>query len=82
MGVKVRVAIGETVTVVLPWSEVCMSMRVAGRPHRVTLLSESAAQLATMDGERVSFPVLPGEAGLYRDAVGWYAARDALDGTF
>jgi hypothetical protein len=58
---------------VMPWSEVCVHMgvadkvmgfRVEGTPNR------EMVQLLTPDGTPFSFPITPGEAGLYRDADG------------
>lgn len=71
---------GETVTLELPWSEVCMSMKVAGRTAQVTLLDLDPdtpgymvmAQIHDDQGGDFSFPVLPGEAGFYRNTDGWY----------
>ena len=69
---KLPVAVGDTVTVNLPYSEVCMHLRVAGQRHQVRLETVNSAQILTLDGGRVSFPVTPAEAGLYRDADGFY----------
>jgi hypothetical protein len=69
---------GETVTVELPWSEVCMSMRVAGRATRVQLIDPDGegrhmlAQIFDDEGRPFSFPVLASEAGFYRNTDGWY----------
>lgn len=68
------------------YSEVAMHMRVAGRvmwmvwvaerdPFTVTLEQRrfgGMVQLLTDDWEPFSFPILPGEAGLYEDAQGLY----------
>ncbi|WP_326827449.1 hypothetical protein [Streptomyces sp. NBC_01751] len=54
--------VGETVAVRLPWSEVCMHMRVAGE-IRPVLLKEHGAQILNEDGSNFSFPVTFGEAG-------------------
>lgn len=67
--VAVTVRPGDVVTLVLPWSEVCMHMRVAGRAMRAEI-QPNGVQLLNDDGSRFSFPILPGEAGLYRDARG------------
>lgn len=62
---------GETVSVELPYSEVCMHMRVAGKRMDVQFLSErNGAQLLNANGSRFSFPILPGEAGFYRETDG------------
>jgi len=62
---------GERVEVVAPYSEACLAMRVAGTRMLVELLVSrhgfTSAQLYTVAGERFSAPVLPGEAGLFRD---------------
>ena len=68
---------GETVTLELPWSEVCMSMRVAGRTAQVRLepvddRDNCVAQIFDAEGRPFSFPVLPGEAGIMRNTDGWY----------
>lgn len=68
---------GETVTLELPWSEVCMSMHVAGRTAQVRLEpcddhGRCVAQIFDDNGRPFSFPVLPGEAGFYRNTDGWY----------
>lgn len=70
---KRRVDQGDIIRVTLPYSEVCMHMKVAGQSRLVELLSDNAAQIYADDGVKTfSFPVLPGEAGLYRDDLGWY----------
>jgi len=62
-------------SVVLPCSEVCMSLRVAGRTMRYALAAnprggDPAVQLLDDDGRPFSFPITLGEAGLTRDARG------------
>lgn len=66
-----RVMVGETVRVSLPWSEVCMHLRVAGEVRNVRVL-ESGAQILNADDTPFSFPVTHGEAGIYRDSEGLY----------
>lgn len=66
-----RTDVGEIVTVELPFSEVCMHLRVAGKVHRVHIL-EHGAQILDADGLPLSFAVLHGEAGIYSDAHGFY----------
>lgn len=55
----------------MPHSEVCMHMRVAGTPMTFTLLKSEdgyfSAQLFREDSSLFSFPISPGEAGLYRE---------------
>lgn len=74
----VRVSPGEVVMLELPYSEVCMHMRVAGAVHEVELIHESRSGLAMaqiLDRDRRPFggPVTPGEAGIYSDNRGFYA---------
>lgn len=66
-----RVKPGDVVRLELPWSEVCMYMRVAGQERDVRVL-EGGAQILNEDGTRFSFPVTHGEAGIYTDADGLY----------
>jgi hypothetical protein len=59
----------ELVEIVAPFSEVCMSMRVAGSRMLAAPLPRGMAQLYDLDGRRFSAPVTRGEAGLrYEDA--------------
>lgn len=60
---NVPVEIGETVIMVLPWSEVCMHMGVAGQRWRIAI-DEVGAQILNDDGTPFSFPITHGEAGL------------------
>lgn len=55
--------VGDVVRVTLPWSEVCMHMRVADRVMDVRVL-EHGAQLLNADGSNFSFPITHGEAGI------------------
>lgn len=66
---------GDTVRVRLPWSEVCMHMRVAGELRKVRVLADGA-QILDDDGSPFSFPVTHGEAGIYRDAAGLYVEAE------
>lgn len=79
--VRQYVSVGDTVTVELPYSEVCMHMRVAGRQLQVELQparyfngepapGSPVAQILSESGRPFSFPVLYGEAGFYRDESG------------
>ena len=72
-GNRVYVQAGDVIRLRLPWSEVCMHMRVAGKPMNVQIVVEgtsAVAQLLTDDGSRFSFPILLGEAGIYTDGAG------------
>jgi len=66
-----RVKVGEVVNVMLPYSEVCMHLKVAGRTRPVEILA-TGAQILNWDGTNFSFPVTHGEAGIYTDADGLY----------
>ncbi|MEX5711855.1 hypothetical protein AB1484_27070 [Parafrankia sp. FMc6] len=70
----VYVAPGETRSVVLPYSEVCMYLRVAGRRMRCEIQERDgrlpAVQLFDDDGRPFSFPITLGEAGFHRDNHG------------
>jgi hypothetical protein len=61
---------GEFGTVILPFSEVCMHMRVAGKEMRVQVLDGGMVQLYK-DGDRFSFPISAGEAGFHRTDYGY-----------
>lgn len=49
----------------MPCSEVCLHMRVAGKPMMVELLSRSAQLYDPLTGRPFSSPILFGEAGVY-----------------
>lgn len=67
---KRYVNVGEMVTAELPWSEVCMHLRLAGETRDLLLLADGVQIMH--NGAKVSFPVTHGEAGFYRDADGLY----------
>jgi hypothetical protein len=73
----VRLAPGDTVRVELPYSEVCLHMKIAGAVHDVELLRGGSglgmAQVLDHDGRPYSFPITQGEAGIYMDRRGFYA---------
>jgi hypothetical protein len=60
------VEVGDVVVVTLPYSEVCMHMRVAGTRRPIRVL-EDGAQILNEDGTPFSFPITQGEAGLFFD---------------
>lgn len=68
---KKYVAVGEQLELVMPYSEVCVHMQVAGTRRTVRVL-DGAVQILNADGSKFSFPVTSGEAGLYSDAGGYY----------
>jgi hypothetical protein len=64
-------------TVQLPYSEVCMHLRVAGTRMRARLEQGGMVQLLGPDGSPFSFPITAGEAGLDHDPQGgWYLETD------
>ena len=67
---KRYLTVGEQATITMPWSEVCMSMRVAGRPMVAQLLPGGMVQLFDDRGP-FSFPITSFEAGIYQDADGY-----------
>lgn len=52
------------VLVTLPYSEVCMHMGVAGTRMFIVPVDNNMAQLYTLAGEKFSFPITRGEAGI------------------
>lgn len=52
--------------VVMPYSEVCMHMRVAGKPMLTRPVGHNMCQLYTPNGRIFSFPITMGEAGRRR----------------
>jgi len=71
-----RVKSGDVVSIRLPWSEVCMHLKVAGEVRKVHVFNHGA-QILNDDGTRYSFPVTLGEAGIYQDAEGLYIQGEA-----
>lgn len=75
-GGKTPVAIGDTITIECPCSEVCMYMRVAGKIMQATIVDGGnglpMVQLLQDDGRFFSFPITYGEGGIYRDDNGTY----------
>jgi hypothetical protein len=57
----------------LPYSEVCMHLRVAGTRMRARLQPGGMVQLLGADGRQFSFPITAAEAGLDHDHDGWYS---------
>lgn len=74
---KKRVQVGDTLTVKLPFSEVCMHLQVAGKKRPIHVL-QTMTQILNEDGTPFSIPVTHGEAGLYSDAEGLYVLPDQL----
>jgi hypothetical protein len=72
---QVFVEFGETVTLEMPFSEVCMHMRIAGTVMQVRLQAPHGYANAQLirDGQEFSFPITPGEAGFYfEEGRGYY----------
>lgn len=64
---RVEVRPGEAVRLEMPWSEVCMHLRVAGRETWVVLVEDgefAMAQLLNDNHTPCSFPITTGEAGI------------------
>lgn len=70
---KLFLAPGERAHVELPYSEVCMHLRIAGRILPVEFLDNSMVQVYDGDDKKISFPITAGEAGFhFDDNVGGY----------
>lgn len=70
---------GERIKVRLPWSEVCMHMRVAGKIMDAELVENGTAiQLYDEEGDAFSFPITLGEAGFYRMPSGQPYTTEAV----
>lgn len=67
-----RLRVNDIVRLRLPWSEVCIHMKVAEQERNVRVL-RGGAQILNEDGSNFSFPILHAEAGIYRDIDGFYA---------
>lgn len=67
---------GERVTVTLPWSEVCMFMRIAETTMDIEITADGrGVQVFDAAGTPFSFPITLGEAGVYSDALGSYIVQ-------
>jgi hypothetical protein len=62
----------QEITLRLPYSEVCMHLRVAGTRMRACLQPNGMVQLLDQDGREFSFPTTAAEAGLHHDHDGWH----------
>jgi hypothetical protein len=63
----------QEVTLQLPYSEVCMHLRVAGTRMRARLQPGGMVQLLDPSGSEFSFPITAAEAGLDHDHDGWFS---------
>jgi hypothetical protein len=83
-----RVRAGDRVRLELPFSEVCMHMRVAGQVMTVEVIGGTyadgrpsfTAQLHRDDGQPFSFPILTAEAGIYGYGDDMYCYPSAAAG--
>jgi hypothetical protein len=62
--------VGKTVRITLPYSEVCMHLKVASQTRYVRVEENQMAQILNDDMSPFSFPVTWGEAGIGRDGDG------------
>ena len=70
---SIRIEPGAYGRSVMPHSEVCMHMQVAGKVMRFHFVSERCVQLLKdLDETNFSFPILAGEAGIFHDDRGFY----------
>lgn len=78
MASKTYVELGEEFQTELPYSEVCMHMRVAGTTMTVVVVGpvEQAVAQLYKDGRPFSFPITLGEAGVFRDEFGFYYYKE------
>lgn len=67
----------DAVRVLLPHSEVCMHMRIAGETRWVAPVDGGMAQIYNDHGSRFSAPVTHGEAGLDVDGQPMHSSRPA-----
>lgn len=70
------ILVGERGRKYLPYSEVCMHMRVSGTVMDFEVVSPRSVQLYRLDGTPFSFPITYGEAGLFVDGDGFYYYPD------
>lgn len=69
---------GEIAEIELPYSEVCMHMRIAGNTMRVQLVKSNTtpsyyfARILRDDDTDYCAPINYGEAGIFRDSAGFY----------
>lgn len=69
--VSKTIHVGERGRKCMPYSEVCMYMRIAGKEMDFEVVSQHAVQLYR-DGKPFSMPILTGEAGLFHTDDGFY----------
>jgi len=64
--------VGDVIRLRLPYSEICVRWGVAGKPLKVQLIGEGAAELLHDDGSPFPLPVTHSEAGIYLDDADRY----------
>lgn len=64
----VEVKAGQKIKAIMPWSEVCIHLGIAGKTMTCEVLSRGV-QLYDDKGEKFSFPILHGEAGFHEGTV-------------
>lgn len=75
---KVRITPNKMYTIRMPYSEVCMFMRVAGELMEIELLPINEYRAVVQlyrDGHVFSSPILASEAGILSYDNGWYGRR-------
>jgi len=75
---RIEIKPGEKGYAEMPYSEVCMHMRVAGKPMNFLFKDQQypSVQLLREDGLPFSGPITYGEAGIYyREGEGYYYYR-------
>lgn len=64
----VEIEPGQWGLAIMPYSEVCVHMQVAGKPMLFILRADGMmVQLFSPSGQVFSGPITPGEAGIYQD---------------
>lgn len=71
-----QVLVNQMVETEMPFSEVCMHMRVAGQRMKACLLNDRFVQLFRDNGQFFSFPILRGEAGFHQEESGEFYIPD------
>lgn len=77
-----RIYHGQFGRAIMPYSEVCMHMKISGKPmyfrfdivgyHNNGIDGIAKVQLFDDDNREFSSPILASEAGIYRDEQGFY----------
>lgn len=73
---KVYVPVGERVLKEMPYSEVCMFMKISGTNMVVEPQANGMAKVLNSFGQPYCPPITCGEAGLYSDENGFYYYPD------